>query len=373
MSRVACLENRTKYSCQFQLIVENSKHTSGWKAGGICQTSAGNETPAQCGRCPSFALQYQSCVEYQREIASQDQEGVLDTDDLLVVVKNYSYGMKDRNPCDHFRFFSKDKPNKPYLIRRQDLSGMLPGSFQVLQPLRWCCVECAIHHERNVREEQHHTYMWREQAIIEWSWHVDSIVACCHSAKLCAHAARAFPIASPASPQVPSPQVPDWLSSTGRFQTTFVNETNFISWSLKTETTLAVRDVGVGANFWGRKGFLHEFHQTCPKKFLATFCVKFFSWGCMSDYPQKTSSRDFGRRHFFQIKARWAPYLPRFPQILPGFSGIFPGFSPSKNFWGCACTNAPYTTGFCIPNKDLPHTRLIQYSRLRFYGTHCGC
>ena len=26
--------------------------------------------------------------------------------------------------------------------------------------------------------------------LIEWSWHVNSIVACCHSAKLCAHAAR---------------------------------------------------------------------------------------------------------------------------------------------------------------------------------------
>jgi len=49
-----------------------------------------------------------------------------------------------------------------------------------------------IRHERDVREEQHLTYMWREQAIIEWSWHVNSIVACCHSAKLCAHAARDF-------------------------------------------------------------------------------------------------------------------------------------------------------------------------------------
>jgi len=39
--------------------------------------------------------------------------------------------------------------------------------FIVLQPLRWCCVDCVIHHERDVREEQHHTYMWREQAIIE--------------------------------------------------------------------------------------------------------------------------------------------------------------------------------------------------------------
>jgi len=26
----------------------------------------------------------------------------------------------------------------------------------VLQPLRWRCAECAVHHERNVREEQHH-------------------------------------------------------------------------------------------------------------------------------------------------------------------------------------------------------------------------
>ena len=34
--------------------------------------------------------------------------------------------------------------------------------------------------------------MWREQAIIKWSWHVNSIFACCHSAKLCALAARTF-------------------------------------------------------------------------------------------------------------------------------------------------------------------------------------
>jgi len=61
----------------------------------------------------------------------------------------------------------------------------------------YCCnhsdgvaLECAVRHERNVREEKH--YAWREQAIIEWSWHVNSIVACCHSAKLCVHADRAL-------------------------------------------------------------------------------------------------------------------------------------------------------------------------------------
>jgi len=34
--------------------------------------------------------------------------------------------------------------------------------------------------------------MRREQAIIEWSRRVISIVACCHGAKLCSHAARDF-------------------------------------------------------------------------------------------------------------------------------------------------------------------------------------
>ena len=41
-------------------------------------------------------------------------------------------------------------------------------------------------------QKQHHVYMWREQAITEWSPRVNSIVACCHGAKPCAHAARAF-------------------------------------------------------------------------------------------------------------------------------------------------------------------------------------
>ena len=37
----------------------------------------------------------------------------------------------------------------------------------LLQPLRWCCADCVIHHERDVREEQKHiAYAWREQAII---------------------------------------------------------------------------------------------------------------------------------------------------------------------------------------------------------------
>jgi len=31
----------------------------------------------------------------------------------------------------------------------------------LLQPLRWCCVDCVTHHERDVREEQDHIFVAR--------------------------------------------------------------------------------------------------------------------------------------------------------------------------------------------------------------------
>jgi len=31
----------------------------------------------------------------------------------------------------------------------------------VLQPIRWRYAECAVHHKRNVREEQHNIYVAR--------------------------------------------------------------------------------------------------------------------------------------------------------------------------------------------------------------------
>ena len=57
----------------------------------------------------------------------------------------------------------------------------------LLQPLRWCCVDCVIHHERDVREEQKYMYVARTS-----NNRVISIVACCRGAKLCAHAAQDF-------------------------------------------------------------------------------------------------------------------------------------------------------------------------------------
>ena len=60
-----------------------------------------------------------------------------------------------------------------------------------------------------------------------------------------------------------------------------------------------------------------------------------------------TISCQFGR-HYFQIKACWAPFLLRFSGSFRRFSEISPGFfvfSPNQNFWGCASNPASYTSG----------------------------
>jgi len=52
----------------------------------------------------------------------------------------------------------------------------------VLQPLRCCCVDCVIHHERDVREEQKYMYVaWTSNNRVipmEWFWWVTSNNAC---------------------------------------------------------------------------------------------------------------------------------------------------------------------------------------------------
>ena len=70
--------------------------------------------------------------------------------------------------------------------------GDVVATFPVA--LRWMCDSPRTGCARRTT-----IYMWREQAIIEWSRRVISIVACCHSAKLCAHAAQSIPIATPST------------------------------------------------------------------------------------------------------------------------------------------------------------------------------
>ena len=87
-----------------------------------------------------------------------------------------------------------------YFFHNSD-SGSYSGvatSPVVLQPLRWCCnlsggVALIVWFTTNgMCAKNTNICMWREQSIIEWSRRVISIVACCHGAQLCAHAARDF-------------------------------------------------------------------------------------------------------------------------------------------------------------------------------------
>ena len=62
-------------------------------------------------------------------------------------------GLSDRNKmvlwqaCEGRAVWNLRKNNARSVRSKKE--GML------LQPLRWRCAECAIHHERDVREEQH--------------------------------------------------------------------------------------------------------------------------------------------------------------------------------------------------------------------------
>jgi len=57
----------------------------------------------------------------------------------------------------------KETTLKSWVITKSDFNELLSICIEiiafypmniVLQPLRWCCVDCVIHHERDVREEQ---------------------------------------------------------------------------------------------------------------------------------------------------------------------------------------------------------------------------
>jgi len=114
---------------------------------------------------------------------------------LTATVRSFAHmplGISDHNKmvlwpgCEghaEFSFHTKNVWSVRFVVKRRGCCCNLSGGV---------ALDCVIHHERDVHEEQRHTYMWREQAIIEWSWHVNSIVACCHSAKLCAYATRDF-------------------------------------------------------------------------------------------------------------------------------------------------------------------------------------
>ena len=77
------------------------------------------------------------------------------------------------------------------------------------------------------------------------------------------------------------------------------------------------------------------------KKFFCVFCLQSFSRKVHEDvflvWPPTKSLHVYFCKHwapFFEIKERWAPFVP-------WFSGILPGFSTNQNFGGAHSPSAP--------------------------------
>ena len=89
-------------------------------------------------------------------------------------------------------FFTRRETNNQILpIAFRAAGNHLAWRFALLQPRRWRCAECAVHHERNVREEQHHIHVARtsnNRVIVARDLYCCLLPQC----DACALAARAF-------------------------------------------------------------------------------------------------------------------------------------------------------------------------------------
>jgi len=53
----------------------------------------------------------------------------IEPNDFIIEIITFDYGMRDRNPIDEVRFYGKSNPNKPMIVRKDEVSNMLPEMF----------------------------------------------------------------------------------------------------------------------------------------------------------------------------------------------------------------------------------------------------
>lgn len=54
---------------------------------------------------------------------------LIEPDDFIIEFVTFDYGMRDRNPIDEVRFYGKNNPDKPMIVRKEEVSNMLPEMF----------------------------------------------------------------------------------------------------------------------------------------------------------------------------------------------------------------------------------------------------
>jgi len=112
---------------------------------------------------------------------------MLDKQTKAATTKNIAYYLKN----DRSNNVARESERSRWLRLRH--GWLFYGSGVATSPvaLCWMCSSPRMGYARKTIMYIY-IYMWRKQAIIEWSRHVNSIVACCHGAKLCAHTAWDF-------------------------------------------------------------------------------------------------------------------------------------------------------------------------------------
>ncbi|KAG8517847.1 Deoxynucleoside triphosphate triphosphohydrolase SAMHD1, partial [Galemys pyrenaicus] len=79
-------------------------------------------------------FQREDCEKFQEEVANAKPDTVvletkMNAEDFIVDVINMDYGMEDKNPIDHVRFYCKIDPSKAVMITKDQVSQLLPRRF----------------------------------------------------------------------------------------------------------------------------------------------------------------------------------------------------------------------------------------------------
>ncbi|XP_037351402.1 deoxynucleoside triphosphate triphosphohydrolase SAMHD1 [Talpa occidentalis] len=106
-------------------------------------------------------FQREDCKNFPQELADAKPEEVyleieLKAEDFIVDVINMDYGMEDKNPIDHVRFYCKTDPNKAIMITKEQVSRLLPERFAE-QLIR---VYCKKTDKKSLYAAQQHFVNW---------------------------------------------------------------------------------------------------------------------------------------------------------------------------------------------------------------------
>ena len=78
----------------------------------------------------------------------------LTADDLFIDPVIFHFGMKEKDPFESIRFFSKKKPDKAFKIPLKKISSLLPGEFQEKVVRVYCKHDSEVHIEEAERYVQ---------------------------------------------------------------------------------------------------------------------------------------------------------------------------------------------------------------------------